>query len=617
MNNPSILSANLEVLRARFPSVYNRIMDIGSQAPVSFQYQDKEGSCTLLTKRRGEAFPSYGSGSRVDLLKRWMDGLELAKESLYAISGFGDGSHVQHFLDHSSGGTHFIVAEEDPALLRETLSRFDCSNLLANERFMLGVGEPDDNFFRDIQTAALSEIQDINMVIFSPLHSLNEAYYDRMRNELVRQYLVVRPMMEVNLRTAPIIQGNTFENLTIMAPSPDISEIGDEMKDIPFILVGAGPSLDESIDFLKSVQDKSIIVCSNSPLRKLLNNGIKPHLVFTADPQEPTLAGFKGVDVAGLTLACPFSAYPEIVRLFDGRILSWCTFNPIVDLVKKYMGKPPGSPIMEKGTVSGCVLDLSRLLGSKKVLFVGQDLCIRDDGRYYTDDSAYSDHGGHYSSISQGHRLPGNTQEQVLVEGRLFVYLKTFEQFISEQSGVEYRNLARTGARIHGAPYMNYQDAMAWIGQTSSVVFEEKILALLKNQTSTPFLEDIFRPCREHIRKIFEKSFKAAWNTEKLPGKYSGLHYSENKAIIQLLADANEINKLIDKNKDFWSVLFEGKTKGEVIRYRRLARDIDFPNKNWAAVQRNKEYFWAISEGCHWLLQEMDRKIYRPETSAV
>ena len=171
-------------------------------------------------------------------------------------------------------------------------------------------------------------------MIFSPLHSSNEAYYDRMRNELVRQYLVVRPMMEVNLRTAPIIQGNTFENLPIIASSPDVSEIGDGMKNIPFILVGAGPSLDESIDFLKSVQDKSIIVCSNSPLRKLLHNGIKPHLVVTADPQEPTLAGFKGLDLAGLTLVCPYSAYPEIVRLFEGRILSWCTFNPIVDLVK-------------------------------------------------------------------------------------------------------------------------------------------------------------------------------------------------------------------------------------------------------------------------------------------
>ena len=35
-------------------------------------------------------------------------------------------------------------------------------------------------------------------------------------------------------------------------------------------------------------------------------------------------------------MACPFSAYPEIVQLFNGRILSWCTFNPIVDLVKIY-----------------------------------------------------------------------------------------------------------------------------------------------------------------------------------------------------------------------------------------------------------------------------------------
>ena len=613
MNNPPVLPANLQVLKARFPSVYRRIMDVGDKAPISFRYQDEEGSSTLLSIRGKEHFPTYGSGNREDLLSRWMDGLELAEESLYAISGFGDGSHVQHFLDHSSTGTNFIVAEEDPALLRDTLSRFDYSNLLINERFMIGVGEPDENFFRDIQTAALTEIQEINMVIFSPLHSSNEAYYDRMRNELVRQYLVVRPMMEVNLRTATIIQGNTFENLPIIASSPDVSEIGSEMKNIPFILVGAGPSLDESIDFLKSVQNQSIIVCSNSPLRKLLHNGIKPHLVVTADPQEPTLAGFKGLDLKGLTLACPYSAYPEIVRLFEGRILSWCTFNPIVDLVKKYMGKPPGSSIMEKGTVSGCVLDLSRLLGCKKVLFIGQDMCIRDDGRYYTDDSAYSDYGGHYSGTSQGHRLPGNTQEQVLVEGRLFVYLKIFEQFIGEQSGVEYRNLARTGVRIQGAPYMDYQDALGWMGQTSSVIFEEKVKSLLKNQTTPPSLREIFRPCRNHIRKIFEKSLRTAWKTEKLPGKYSGLHYSENKAIVQLLEDANEINKTIDKDKLFWSILFEGRTKGEVVQYRRLARDIDYPNKNWAALQRNKEYFWAISEGCQWLLEEMDQRIYHGE----
>ena len=73
---------------------------------------------------------------------------------------------------------------------------------------MLGVGEPDEDFFRDIQSAAVTAIQEVNMVVFS-LHSVDESYYDKMRNELVRQYLVVRPMMEVNIRSLTI-QSNTL-----------------------------------------------------------------------------------------------------------------------------------------------------------------------------------------------------------------------------------------------------------------------------------------------------------------------------------------------------------------------------------------------------------------------
>ena len=83
----------------------------------------------LITIKGDRSFSTYGNVNKNDLLQRWMAGLELAKESLYAISGFGDGSHAKFFLKHSSKGTHFIVAEKDPSLLRETLCRFDCSEL--------------------------------------------------------------------------------------------------------------------------------------------------------------------------------------------------------------------------------------------------------------------------------------------------------------------------------------------------------------------------------------------------------------------------------------------------------------------------------------------------------
>ncbi|NBR21589.1 MAG: DUF115 domain-containing protein, partial [Proteobacteria bacterium] len=74
----------------------------------------------------------------------------------------------------------------------------------------------------------------------------------------------------------------------------------------------------ESIEFLREMQDHAIIVASNSPYRKLINSGIKPHLVVTADPMRPTLAGFQNVSLEGVPLACPYSAYPEIVRRFSG-----------------------------------------------------------------------------------------------------------------------------------------------------------------------------------------------------------------------------------------------------------------------------------------------------------
>ena len=219
-------------------------------------------------------------------------------------------------------------------------------------------------------------------------------------------------------------------------------------------------------------------------------------MVVTADPMPPTLAGLKR-QPENLPLACPFSAYPEIVRLFSGRIFSWCTFNPIVDLVKQHMGLPTGTTIMEQGTVSGCVLDLSRLLGCRKVLFVGQDMSVRDDGRYYTDDSSYADSGAHYSHAANGQRLPGNTQEKVLVDQRLFVYLKTFEQFIAKKDpSVEYRNLARTGVKIEGAPYMDYEQALEWIGSSSNAPFCEKIRVLLDHQKECPDLGEVFKSAK-------------------------------------------------------------------------------------------------------------------------
>ena len=115
--------------------------------------------------------------------------------------------------------------------------------------------------------------------------------------------------------------------------------------------------------------------------------------------------------------------------------------QPIVDVLKEASGLNPERPLWNKApSLDASWIYLGYLVA--KVLFVGQDMSVRADGKYYTDDSAYADTGSHFTHKKDGHILPGNCEDEVLVEGRLFVYLKTFEKFISENNQVEYRNLA-------------------------------------------------------------------------------------------------------------------------------------------------------------------------------
>jgi len=108
-----------------------------------------------------------------------------------------------------------------------------------------------------------------------------------------------------------------------------------------------------------------------------------------------------------------------------------------------------------------------------------------------------------------------------------------------------------------------------------------------------------------------------AIRTEMLPEKYSGTNYSENKTVLGLLADSNKVNSLVDSNPRYWHILLDGRTKAELAVYKRIVRDIDSPNKNWALVQKNKEYFWALAEGSHWLLDLLNQKIFNISTEST
>ena len=95
-----------------------RIIEVGNRMPQDFFYEDDDSGTTLMIQRGEFCFPAYGRYKKENLIKRWFSSLVLHPESLYAVTGFGDGSHLSYFLDNSTTGTNFLAAETDPSLLR-------------------------------------------------------------------------------------------------------------------------------------------------------------------------------------------------------------------------------------------------------------------------------------------------------------------------------------------------------------------------------------------------------------------------------------------------------------------------------------------------------------------
>ena len=63
------------------------------------------------------------------------------------------------------------------------------------------------------------------------------------------------------LRFNQLWQRNFQANLSAIQRNPGVIALKNKFRDLPCVVVGAGPSLDKNIRFLHRAQNKAIIIC--------------------------------------------------------------------------------------------------------------------------------------------------------------------------------------------------------------------------------------------------------------------------------------------------------------------------------------------------------------------
>ena len=586
-----ILKANYDILKQRFLKTLERIDDCKCEGTGKFL--DNE---TYQWVVEGKVRHPYGESNANRFIEDWVQQIPITDSTIYLVSGFGSGQHVLRLLEKIDACSCVIVIEGNPQSLKWMFTEKDCSTILSNPQLLLLTGDED---FELLDTLDLVYKTNIQTCIFSPLFVQNERLYYSFFTRFCQQFDMRKKLQSTVVGDSSLWQHNAIKNIATLLNAPSLDALKGAFKDLPLVLVSAGPSLDTAIPFLKKIQDTAIIVSMNSSFRTLFKHGIHSHFTLAIDPRYSTFEGFKDIPIGSTLLLTSFFVHPKVVQHFSGQLMTWAVPQPFSQYVYRALHRSMGPQLKGEGTVANLVGSLAEFLGCKKVCLVGQDLACASSGQTHVSDSIYNDKGTLFMDTKYCRECPGNTQNKVFVEPKLYLYLQMFNKMADKYKEITFINTSVLGAKIKNIPYVRYEDAIQWIGNNSSKGVSARLLQLLREAPSVTEEQmiEILEPLANYIYRLGELALEAAsWHEIHAEPKKEHL-----KVVRESYALANKVNALVDSNLKFYDILFHGKLMNCLFQYQNNLQKWNLPStsvvqQNWI---KNREYYWALFTGCH------------------
>lgn len=382
--------------------------------------------------------------------------------SVCLFLGFGNGIFAREIMKKGSNLVRYAFYEPCKEAFLFTLNQYDLSDILGNDKVTVYVEGIND---REL-AAYLPDLIDWTNIPLTDIFMLPK-YKDMYPDAYIKfvkmtRDVVARAQMGMNTIVAYARRrlANCIRHMRFAFEGTSAKAFIDVFpKELPAILVSAGPSLSNNIEVLKKAKNKAFILCVDTALRRLLAEGIEPDAVIGVDPakwaayQEEFVPRY--ANMMWITESCSNAQLTRLLHSYRN------VFIDGEDEINNHLYEQFGLPLLQLstgGSVANSAFSLLEAWGFQTIILIGQDLALTGNRRYSDVES-----DAEQESLDKGFTLietEGYYGGVVTTREDYFTYLKWFEGAFSISRVPNIINATEGGALIQGARNMTLQDAL-------------------------------------------------------------------------------------------------------------------------------------------------------------
>ncbi len=425
---------------------------------MSAQIIELDGRLILTYTGSDGAFYRLGSAYHADYYQRiWAEShLSDYRHAVYLVFGLGDGSYLQELIRVADSDSLFIVYEPDSDIYETAAKAFALDSLAERDNVII-IHNAAVSEFKDIINRRVSSVAFIGMriCVYPNYNRIFASEYDSFCEAVESVRYSKSSSQRTIANNGRIAIYNILNNFKVLAHSQSITALKDIVSpDIPVIICGAGPSLNDAIPHLPTVKGRALILCVDSALPALLKHDIIPDLMISVDPIKEDF-NFKDPRVKNIPGVFPM---PCRNFIFDGRTAPSFFYN-CAGSIAALFADTYGIELPDlkaTSSVGNHAYAVAEYLGSRTIILTGIDMAYKNN-RTHADGTLLENQDS--STLPCQTMVKGVDGSMLASDLSMNMYRTQLEERIVQNTAVTI-NTSSCGAAFSGTIQMPFEEAL-------------------------------------------------------------------------------------------------------------------------------------------------------------